>query len=134
VNCNPRDSVSHLLTHLVVYIIARCSSLNTTTFCLIRVCTVLPHPTEGTDAEELQNWLNRHVKNEIQVQKEAKLWVELCVEDFKASDKALSISDVLGTIMDHTRLRDLVAGFFRRPHLPKSKSINLSLPDWLACR
>jgi hypothetical protein len=46
VNCTSRDSASHLLTHLVVYIIARCSSLNTTTFCLIHVCPVLPHPTE----------------------------------------------------------------------------------------
>ena len=46
VNCISRDSVSHLLTHLVVYIIARCSSLNTTTFCLFPVCPVLPHPTE----------------------------------------------------------------------------------------
>jgi len=45
VNCTSRDSVSHLLTHLVVYIIARCSSLNTTTFCLFPVCPVLPHPT-----------------------------------------------------------------------------------------
>jgi hypothetical protein len=45
VNCTSRDSISHLLTYLVVYIIARCSSLNTTTFCLIRICNVLPHPT-----------------------------------------------------------------------------------------
>jgi hypothetical protein len=45
VNCTSRDSASHLPTHLVVYIIARCSSLNTTTFCLIHVCPVLPHPT-----------------------------------------------------------------------------------------
>jgi len=45
VNCTSRDSVSHLLTHLVVYKIARCSSLNTTTFCLIHICPVLPHPT-----------------------------------------------------------------------------------------
>ena len=48
VNCASRDSVSHLLTHLVVYIIARCSSLNTTTFCLIHICPVLPHPTDST--------------------------------------------------------------------------------------
>jgi hypothetical protein len=34
VNCISRDSTSHLLTHLVVYIIALCSSLNTTTFFL----------------------------------------------------------------------------------------------------
>ena len=47
VNCISRDSVSHLLTHLVVYIIARCSSLNTTTFCLFPVCPVLPHPTHS---------------------------------------------------------------------------------------
>jgi hypothetical protein len=45
VNCTSRNSASHLITHLVVYIIARCSSLNTTTFCLIHVCPVLPHPT-----------------------------------------------------------------------------------------
>jgi len=45
VNCTSRDCVSHLLTYLVVYIIARCSSLNTTTFCLFPVCPVLPHPT-----------------------------------------------------------------------------------------
>lgn len=45
VNCISLDSVSHLLTHLVVYIIALCSSLNTTTFCIIHVYTVLPHPT-----------------------------------------------------------------------------------------
>ena len=45
VNCTSRDCVSRLLTHLVVYIIARCSSLNTTTFCLFPVCPVLPHPT-----------------------------------------------------------------------------------------
>jgi hypothetical protein len=45
VNCTSRDSASHLITHLVVYIIARCSFLNTTTFCLIHVCPVLPHPT-----------------------------------------------------------------------------------------
>jgi len=49
--CQPGTSVhtvhcvSHLLTHLVVYIIARRSSLNTTTFCLFPVCPVLPHPT-----------------------------------------------------------------------------------------
>jgi hypothetical protein len=30
-----------------VYIIARCSSLNTTTFCLIHVCPVLPRPTHS---------------------------------------------------------------------------------------
>jgi len=47
VNCTSRDCVSHLLTHLVVYIIARCSSLNTTTFCLIYICPVLPHPTNN---------------------------------------------------------------------------------------
>jgi hypothetical protein len=34
VNCISRDSASHLLTYLVVYIIARCSSLNTTAFFL----------------------------------------------------------------------------------------------------
>ena len=45
VNCVSRDSVSHLLTHLVVYIIAPFSSLNTTTFCLIPNYTVLPHLT-----------------------------------------------------------------------------------------
>ena len=45
VNCTSRDSISHLLTHLVVYTLARCSSLNTTTFCLFPVCPVLPHPT-----------------------------------------------------------------------------------------
>jgi hypothetical protein len=43
VNCISRDSTSHLLTHLVVYIIALCSSLNTTTFFLF--CPVLPYPT-----------------------------------------------------------------------------------------
>jgi len=48
VNCTSRDSVSHLLTQLVVYIIARCSSLNITTFCLIHICPVLPHPTTYT--------------------------------------------------------------------------------------
>jgi hypothetical protein len=37
-----RDTVSHLITHPVVYIIAPCSSLKTTTFCLFRhVCSVL---------------------------------------------------------------------------------------------
>jgi hypothetical protein len=45
VNCILCDSVSHLLTHLVVYIIATFSSLNTTTFCLIHVYTVPPHLT-----------------------------------------------------------------------------------------
>jgi hypothetical protein len=34
VNCTSRDSASHLITHLVVYIIARCSSLDTTIFFL----------------------------------------------------------------------------------------------------
>jgi len=48
VNCTSRDSASHLLTHLVVYIIARCSSLNRTTFCLFPVCPVFPHPTMST--------------------------------------------------------------------------------------
>jgi len=46
VNCTSRDPTSHLPTHLVVYIIARCSSLNTTTFCLFPVCPVPPHPTK----------------------------------------------------------------------------------------
>jgi hypothetical protein len=45
VNCISRNFVSCLLTHLVVYIIARFSSLNTTTFCLTNVYTVLPHLT-----------------------------------------------------------------------------------------
>jgi hypothetical protein len=47
VKCFSRDSISHLLTHPVVYIIALCSSLNTTTFCLLDVCPVRPHPTDG---------------------------------------------------------------------------------------
>ena len=53
VNCASRDSVSHLLTHLVVYIIARCSSLNTTTLCLIRICPVLPDPTYSINKSAL---------------------------------------------------------------------------------
>lgn len=44
VNCIARDAISHLLTHLVVYIIALYSSLNTTTFCLPHFSSV-PHPT-----------------------------------------------------------------------------------------
>jgi hypothetical protein len=34
-----------MLTHLVVYIIALYSSLNTITFCLLHVFPVFPHPT-----------------------------------------------------------------------------------------
>jgi hypothetical protein len=45
VNYISRDALSHLLTHLVVHIIALYSSLDTITFCLPRVCPVLPHPT-----------------------------------------------------------------------------------------
>jgi hypothetical protein len=45
VNHISRDALSHLLTHLVVYTIALCSSLITTIFCLLYVCPVLPHPT-----------------------------------------------------------------------------------------
>jgi len=41
VNCTSRDPTSHLITHLVAYIIARCSSLNTTTFFFLSV----PHLT-----------------------------------------------------------------------------------------
>ena len=53
VNCTSRDCVSHLLTHLVVYIIAHCSSLNTTTFCLFSVCPVLPHPTHINECMQI---------------------------------------------------------------------------------
>ena len=37
VNCTSRDPTSHLITYLDVYIIARCSSLNTTTFFFLSV-------------------------------------------------------------------------------------------------
>jgi len=42
-DCTSRDPTSHLITHLVVYIIARCSSLNTTTFFFLSV----PHLTDA---------------------------------------------------------------------------------------
>jgi hypothetical protein len=44
VNCISCNIVSHLLTHPVVYIIALCSSLNTTTFCLFSSCLLCPDP------------------------------------------------------------------------------------------
>jgi hypothetical protein len=41
VNCLSHVTLRHLLTHLGVYIIALCSSFNTTTFCFLHVCSVL---------------------------------------------------------------------------------------------
>ena len=43
---NLHDTFGHIITHLVVYIIVPCRSLNRTSFCVFSVCTVLPHSTD----------------------------------------------------------------------------------------